>query len=274
MNKQIERRKAGERNAYDLVFERKGGKKVIATVSPKPLFDEDGDFKGSFALFTDITERREKEEQLRSSLREKEMLLREVHHRVKNNLQVTSGLLALSALKEPHKDYIAEARNRINTIALIHTQLYEDEQLDSINIAEHLKKLIANMQHTYGTSDKRISVEVMPSAIRIPLTQSIPCCLAINEILTNAYKHAFRTQKSGKISASFEKEAGNTIHITLQDNGSGIPASAFNRAENTIGLNLAERLVQDQLKGNIDFGVKNGTKVHIRFALDKAAAGD
>lgn len=271
LREQLDRRAQGERSPYELAFVRKDGRQIIATVSPKPLFDDDGSFRGSFSLFVDITKRKQNEELIRSSLREKEVLLREVHHRVKNNLQVTSSLLALSkdeTMGHEALDKLSEARNRINTMALIHTQLYDGKHLDSIHIANHLQKLSVHLLQTYNGSKQQIRIVVEPSEVRLPLTQSVPCCLAVNEILTNACKHAFKDRNEGRVSVSFENGEGDMISIRIRDNGPGIPTDVVENADNTVGLNLARRLVEDQLKGTILFEVNDGTDVTIRFEVD------
>lgn len=225
-----------------------------------------------FGVVKDITNRKKREEMIESSLREKEVLLREVHHRVKNNLQVVSSLLSLGKYKRMgHSpiDLLAEAQSRIRAIALIHSQLYAGEKLDSIVISKHISQLWDHLRTTYLGSNTQVTFDLKPSNICLPLEQCIPFCLALNEILTNACKHAFKNQKQGAITVLFEQEENDIVRVSISDNGSGLPDSVLENPCDTVGLNLATTLIRDQLHGKILFEVKNGTTVSIRFRVEE-----
>lgn len=265
---------SGETTVIPLRYHRKKDGTVFPAEISTGLLTVDGRTVLCGAI-RDITKRMRNEEAIRTSLKEKESLLREVHHRVKNNLQVTSSLLALSRngdMDEEATNRLTDARNRINTMALIHTQLYDSEHLDSVRISGYIEKLSSQLLLSYSDPSRNIEIVVDPSDVCLSLTQSVPCCLAINEFLTNSCKHAFGEGGEGRIIASFD-ERDDTITITVRDNGCGIPMDVVENHEDTVGLDLAIRLVEDQLKGKVDFEVDDGTCVTIRFGADDRVDG-
>jgi len=230
--------------------------------------------EGDLALLRTVSEiignafeRTMAEEKLRSSLNEKEILLREVHHRVKNNLQVVSSLLDLGMLytgKAQERRILEDARSKVNTMALIHTHLYKETQFDTINIARCLNNLIEQLSCLYASAGN-IDTLIQTSDVHLNINQAIPCALVINELISNAYKHAFREKQSGTIEVSITADGGGEISIMLRDDGIGMPAGIELDSIESLGLTLVNNLVKNQLKGDISMQRRDGTEYTIQF---------
>jgi PAS domain S-box-containing protein len=223
---------------------------------------------GRVYSFRDITERKRAELQLISSLEEKEILLREIHHRVKNNLQLTTSLLDMTRLRTTDPgtaSILTDIMMKIQTMAQIHTRLYESKQFDRINMGGQIRDQIRAIMSIYGAGDREIAVEIDSPELYLPLDQAIPCALALNEILSNAYKHAFRGRKSGTVWYSAEELDGR-IRFTIRDNGVGLPGGFDLNRANTLGLKLVRTLVQQQLRGTLEIRRrKRGTEVIVEL---------
>jgi PAS domain S-box-containing protein len=216
----------------------------------------------------DITERKRAEEQLKASLQEKEMLLKEIHHRVKNNFQIITSMLSLqeSSIKDEESlILLREPKNRIRSMALIHERLYQSKDLAGIDFAEYIHIVTRELYQTYLCDPNRISLQIDAEKIMLGIEKAIPCGLIVNELVSNAMKHAFpRKIKRGEISITL-KEQNNTIHLTISDNGVGIPNSIDIQKVNTVGLKLVNRLNETQLRGDIQLNRKKGTAFSITF---------
>jgi len=219
--------------------------------------------------FRDVTDRRQAEEDLLASLRDKEVLLREIHHRVKNNLQIVSGLLDMTRKRaqDPATSAILiDMMTKINTMAQIHTRLYESKQFNKIDMNTQIRDQISALSNIYTNKDCEISTTVKTSSIYLTVDQAIPCALMINEILTNAYKHAFKGRKRGSIDISALQENGH-MRISIRDDGIGV-SSDFDKAQsNSLGFKLIRALIQYQLKGSFMINNENGTEVSVKFPV-------
>ncbi|MBU7016743.1 MAG: PAS domain S-box protein [Theionarchaea archaeon] len=217
------------------------------------------------AAFINITERRKAEEQIKASLREKEVLLREIHHRVKNNLQVISSLLNLQASHSKDSQYeilLKDSQYRIRTMALIHEMLYQSENLAEINFEEYITSLVTGLVRSYNAADKvALSVEV--GDIPMGIDAAIPCGLIINELVSNALKHAF-PDRNGEIVISLQVTDGRA-QLIVADNGIGISDTIDFRATDTLGLDLVISLAEEQLEGTITLDKTKGTAFTIIF---------
>ena len=216
----------------------------------------------------DITELKEKEEKLRASLREKEILLRELHHRVKNNLQIISSLLRLQARHtddERVSRLLSESQHRINSISLIHEKFYRSESLAEIKLGEYTKSLINELFRSYGTDKNRVQVELRFKEILLPIDKAIPAGLIINELVSNVLSYAFPAGKKGKLEIGITSPEKKMVEITVRDNGVGIPDSVSFDSPSTLGFRLIKILVNDQLKGEIKLKRRGGTEFIIRF---------
>ncbi len=217
-------------------------------------------------IMRDISEQKKIEETIRISLEEKELLLYEIHHRVKNNLQIISSLLDMSAMRISDsyaQDLIKDVQSKILTMSIIHNSLYKSSRFDSINVGECLRDIINNMGRLYDNST--IDIQVESSEIFLPIHTAIPCCLVLNEALSNASKHAFPRNARGTIHVSAKKNDDGEVLISVKDDGSGIPDTIDIAKTTSIGLKLMRTLVNDQLKGRIEINRERGTEVAFRF---------
>jgi len=212
------------------------------------------------ALEEEISQRMKTEEQLQAMLNEKTLLLREVHHRVKNNLQIIISLtnLQLRQIEDPQmKRIMAETQNRVRAMALVHEKLYKSETLADIDLAEYVRFLTSHLFAYYETDSRRVTLKIEIGEIMVSINTAIPIGLILNELVSNALKHAFPGGRSGTlaISASSDK---NTISLAVKDNGVGIPADLDWRNTQSLGLRLVVSLV-NQLDGTIDLDRSGGT---------------
>jgi PAS domain S-box-containing protein len=219
--------------------------------------------------FRDITDRKHAEENLVASLQEKEVLLREIHHRVKNNLQLISGLLDMTRMRtgdESTNEILTDMMLKIQTMAQIHTRLYESKQFGKVSLTGQIQDQIAGLSDIYSHQGHEISCEIHSEEVFLPVDQAIPCALVVNEILSNAYKHAFTGRKKGTIEISAVMENGR-IKITVRDDGIGLPTDFDISRTSSLGLKLIRTLVQHQLKGSLTIQSRNGTEMSIEFPV-------
>lgn len=216
-------------------------------------------------------ERKKIEEDLNSSLREKELLLKEIHHRVKNNLQIISSLLSLqsASLRGKHlRQKFRESQDRIRSMALLHEVLYSNKDLNNVSSSRYFKALTHSLYDSYETSTKQISLEINidKRSEKLPIDIAIPCGLIINELISNSLKYAFPKQKKGQICVEMKasKTQRNRYTLTISDNGIGLPASVKPDAPKTLGLQLVVALTE-QLSGTIVANKKKGAEFVITF---------
>lgn len=221
-------------------------------------------------LIRDITIDKQNQEKLTQSLKEKEVLLKEVHHRVKNNMQIISSILNLqsSYTNDPLiLNLLRESQNRIKTMAYIHESLYQNKTFSFVNFNEYLSQLISNIVHSYSVSPEKIKLLINCNKVVLNLDVSIPLGLIINELVTNAIKHAFPSTSKGIISVDLKTE-NNLVTLTVQDNGIGIDTEFNPESSNSLGLQLVHTLI-DQIDGKISFELlkPHGTIVNISFVI-------
>ncbi|MBN2378486.1 tetratricopeptide repeat protein [candidate division WOR-3 bacterium] len=217
-------------------------------------------------LEAEIVERRKVEEQIKASLEEKEVLLREVHHRVKNNLQVISSLLNLQSRYGKDKNMLRifdQSQNRIESMALIHEKLYESEDLARIDLKEYLQKLTSSLFASYKIQSNKVALQINISDVLLGIEKAIPLALIINELISNSLQHAFPEGKKGRISIDLKEDKENYL-LTLVDNGIGLPQDFDIDNSKSLGLRLVKMLV-DQLQGDLNFTGKKGTEFNIKF---------
>lgn len=207
--------------------------------------------------------------QLDRSLHEKDLLLKEIHHRVKNNLQIVASLLHSQArqVTDPATlSMLEECQNRVRAMALVHERLYRSEDIASIDLADYVKFMGESLIRFYGTAGSHIKLEVALSGIRFDINRAIPLGLIVNELLSNALKHAFPAGRRGTITVSGTNNDG-TIRIAVADDGAGIPASFDWRNAGSLGLRLVTSLA-DQLGGTVDLDRTSGTTFTIAIPAD------
>lgn len=211
------------------------------------------------------TEAEEKNVIIENSLKEKEILLKEIHHRVKNNLQIISSLLNLQAkgLKDDEtKKVMNEARARIASMALIHQKIYQSGNLGSVDLQTYIEQMVQSLETTFNSSNKNISYYINTHGIILDIDTSIPLGLIINELLTNSYKYAFVNREAGMIIVNLEKKTAEELELEVADNGVGLPPDFDANTLNSLGLKLVKGLA-NQIKGIVRFENKNGTHCYI-----------
>ncbi|HUQ94634.1 MAG TPA: PAS domain S-box protein [Bryobacteraceae bacterium] len=216
---------------------------------------------------SDITERKAADRQLRTSLREKEVLLKEIHHRVKNNLQVISSLLNLQGeyLADPMARLVLEEMNhRVRSIAAIHGMLYASPDLSSIDFAGYLRIIATDLASLYSERISHVRVEVTSGPVFLDITQAVPCGLIVNELLTNGFKHAFPDSRPGVIKVSFGV-SGSQCQLEVTDDGVSLPENIQPHTVSSMGLQLVHLLVE-QLNGTLELQRSGGTRFQIAFA--------
>lgn len=217
---------------------------------------------------TDITERKHAEEQLKESLKEKEILLREIHHRVKNNMQVISSLLMLQEeLSENEKviEMLKDSQNRITSMALIHEKLYRSENLSKIELKEYIDDLVSGLFQSYGINEDKVALNINAENVLLEIDSAIPCGLIINELVSNSLKHAFPKDESGEINIFIRSKNEDMIELLIGDNGVGIPKDLDFRRTESLGLRIVNVLVENQLHGEITLNRDKGTEFKIKF---------
>ncbi|MDR3629380.1 MAG: CHASE domain-containing protein [Desulfocapsaceae bacterium] len=235
-----------------------------------------GGKKCLIASVRDISERKQAEETMKTALKEKEILLREIHHRVKNNMQMISSLLTLQAEaveNEQIRQTFIECQQRIITMAMIHETLYSGNDLSSINLSDYLKRLIS---HLRGIFSRHTGVQIITEldAIELNIDTAVPCGLIINELLTNAFKHAFLQGDSGLIKIKNHPVGKKELVLEISDNGRGLPADLDFDNPSSLGLKLVKGLLEHQLNGSWNIIDEGGTTFILRWPLPFQKRGE
>ncbi len=241
----------------------------LASVS---VFDHMKHGKVVVSVHTDITDRKHAEEKIKASLEEKEVLLSEIHHRVKNNMQVIISLFRLRADKIEDKKYadmFKEGEDRIRSMALIHEQLYQTKDFANINFGEYIKSLANGLFISHGVDTNKIKLNIDIKDVSFDIENAIPCGLIINELVSNSLKHAFPQQREGNISIILQSTNEDGFGLTVSDNGVGIPEDLDIRDAESMGLQLVRILAEQTLEGKMELKRKEGTQFH--FLLKRVA---
>jgi len=204
---------------------------------------------------------------LQTSLREKELLLKEIHHRVKNNLQIIISLLKLQSDYVKDKDItdiLKDSQDRIKTMSLVHEKLYQSKDLTNIDLNDYIKHLMIGLFRSYGVDPNKITFHINIEILPLEIDMAIPCGLIINELVSNSLKHAFPEDGKGEMKVILHKDHGETV-LVVSDNGAGIPEHIDFRNTESLGLRLVTILAEDQLRGNISLNRAKGTEFCIKF---------
>ena len=221
-------------------------------------------------IFRDITAQMQVEDQINASLKEKETLLHEIHHRVKNNMTVISSLLWLQANSMEDKrlkEALMDSQNRVQLMSIIHETLYRSDTLAAIDLKTYLSELGRIIIQNYSISNK-VQLKVEAENIMISVKQASPVGLIVNELIANCLKYAFTDDGEGEIVLSLKSIKENGIELTVSDNGVGIPEDFDLKTADSLGLKLVKLLAEKQLGGSIDIESKNGTKFTIKFNIE------
>ena len=224
---------------------------------------------GFFAL---ALQRKDAQDQMRTALREKEILLREIHHRVKNNLQVISSLLSLQAggmSDEKALEMLKESQNRVRSMALVHEQLHRSRELSGISFPEYVRTLTAGLFSSYGIDSQNVSLNLEVKEACLPIDAAVPCGLIVQELVSNALKHAFPGGRQGEITIGMERLApSGQWELRVADNGIGLPPGVDLETASSLGLRLV-RILAEQLNGTMRHTSKPGSEFRIRFESEE-----
>lgn len=258
-----------------LLGRRSDGTEFPVDIMLSPIETADGTVV--LAVVRDITERRqaEEQEQVRRELRQKELLLQEIHHRVKNNLQVVSSLLNLQARavgEQRVADLFRDAQDRVNAMALIHEQLYRSPGSSLVQFSEYVQSLVGRLLQSYAGESRGIRLELAVDPVDLPMDTAIPCGLIVSELVSNALKHAFPAGRSGTISLRFQSADGRCT-LSVRDDGVGLDEARRGSGRQTLGLQMVPALAM-QLDGTFTIGnhPAGGTSAVVEFAVAPAEA--
>jgi PAS domain S-box-containing protein len=282
--KEFEKRKSGVSESYELKLVRKDGSPIWVVINAKSLLDKDGKFMGSLSMLTDITERKKAEEDLRNFeiARKKEL-----HHRIKNNLQIISSILDLQSEFFKGREDIRDSEvlnafkvsiDRVLSIALIHEELYKGKNIELLNFSQYIKELAENLILTYKLETDICFYLDLEEKIFLDMDTAIPLGIIINELITNSFKYAFSGRDKGEIQIELHREESGkrkidgdkntSFTLSVSDNGKGIPEDIDIENLDSLGLQLVTTLV-DQLEGELELKRDNGTEFTIIFKTEE-----
>lgn len=246
---------------------RKDGSEVPVEIALNPVDTDEG--MKVLAAIVDISDRKQKEDRIQAALKEKITLLAEVHHRVKNNLQIVHSLLDLqsSQTKDPVvRSLLENSMGRIKSMSLIHQTLYQSKDFARVAFDEVLSSLVSNIAMSHGIDEKRLTLAIHVEPVALSIAQAIPCGLIVNELLTNAFKYAFPDSRSGTVSVGLQIEDGDQVTLSVSDDGVGLAPDFDLTSLPSLGLELVTVLAE-QIGGELTIQPANPTRFAVRFAL-------
>ena len=249
----------------DLTINNRAGEKVSVIAHPSTIKNGDN-IRGIIIILEDVTDRKRAEKELKQSIKDKDVLLREIHHRVKNNMQIISSLLNLQSRhvdEDETRSVLKESQGRVKSMAMIHEKLYQSTDFSYIDFGKYIEELVFDLFYTYGVNPTIIKPDIQVGDFEINLDTAIPCGLIINELVTNSVKYAFPNGKSGTIKVEF-KSVGEEYLLTVADDGVGLPPNIQPDKTDTLGLQLVTSLL-DQLEGELELDRTRGTMYIIKF---------
>jgi PAS domain S-box-containing protein len=252
----------------DLYGLHKDGTDVPVEIALNPVMTEAGTMV--LAAVVDISDRKQKEQHIQRSLKEKTNLLSEVHHRVKNNLQLIHSLLDLQVLQTEDtsvRDILESSKRRIESMARIHQVLYQSNDFAEVEMSEVLQSLTENIANSFKTDTSQACLSLNVESVLLPITQAIPCGFIVNELVTNALKYAFPDNRSGEVTVNLVLEEDNLVSLSVSDNGVGLPPDIDLGNLSSLGLELVSVLAE-QLGGSLQVNRIQPTRFEIRFSIE------
>jgi PAS domain S-box-containing protein len=249
----------------DLFRLKKDGSEFPIEIGLNPIETEDG--KMVLSAIVDISDRKQKEQRIHAALAEKDILLGEIHHRVKNNLQVVNSLLDLQIdrITDPVVlDMLRESQNRIKSMALIHQTLYESKDFVEVDFRNFLDTMAPTLVSSYGVEPDQVVLNIQADEVLLPISAAIPCGLVVNELVSNALKHAFPNHRRGQINIALSQDDAKMTTLSVSDDGVGIPEGLDLEKSETLGLQLVS-LLAEQLGGAISIQRSHPTRFAITF---------
>lgn len=246
---------------------RKDGKYIWLNNRAMGTYMKEGE-RYFYGIFSDITKRKKMEDQINASLREKEVLLREIHHRVKNNLQTISSLLRLQIRlidEARYGEIFRDIQNRIQVISLVHEKLYRSKDIANIDINDYINSLVKVILQSHGATAGRISVNVEHNDISFDIDKAVTCGLIVNELVSNAVKYAFPGNRNGELMVAIRPVFDKEIELIVRDNGIGMQKDLDIKKVESLGMQLVVILSEEQLKGKIELNRTEGTEFRIKF---------
>jgi PAS domain S-box-containing protein len=260
--------KTGKPDKFESVYHSKDGISHYFESHVGPIISPgNNEIIGLTVSFRDISDRKIVELKIRESLQENEMLLKEIHHRVKNNMALISSLLVLQADTSDDPDItrtLQDSQSRIRSMALVHEKLYQAENLSKIDFPEYIKSLAMHISQLKGVNSNKASLIIRAENISLGIDLAIPCGLVINELLTNAFKYAFPGDKTGEILIQMRLKDNLSYELVISDNGVGLPGHIDIQNPSTFGLHLVN-LLNKQLAGKIEVNREKGTAFTVEF---------
>jgi PAS domain S-box-containing protein len=263
------------RAPYDLEYRvrRRDGEYEWFKVRGRPIQDAAGQIVRWFGTLLNIEDLKHAEAQLMASLREKEVLLQEIHHRVKNNLQIISSLITLQVetFNQPAlRAGLSDVRDRVRTMALVHEKLYQSGDLARLNFTDYATSLLHYLWRAHGDVASRVRLTVAAEPVTLPMTLAVPCGLILNELASNALKHAFPDRPSGEVTVGLTHDAASSqVCLRVSDDGVGLPGEGDWRESRSLGLRLVQMLTQ-QLHGTVEVWPGPGTEFRVAFPVKAA----
>jgi PAS domain S-box-containing protein len=257
---------AGSMRDAETVLIAKDARRIPVSLSASSVQAEDGAHKGIVCVARDLTERKRAEAQIMAALREKDILLKEIHHRVKNNLQMISSLLMLQSEATRSEQALAalsQSRDRIYSMAIIHEMLYRARDLSQVDLTTYTQRLADHLKHSYDVDARGIALKISPGEVLLDADAAIYCGLVIHELVSNAFRHAFPGGRSGEVGIELRTESGRVV-LAVSDNGVGLPPDAELGRDDSLGFQLVTMLT-NQLGGTVEVDRNGGTKIRVAF---------
>jgi PAS domain S-box-containing protein len=236
-------------------------------ITTSPLYDDDGNVMGSVHVARDITERKIIEEQLEQALEDKDLLMKEIHHRVKNNLMIMASLLNMQSRyieDEVARDIFKDSQSRAKTMALIHEKLYQSQELKKLDVQDYMESLARDIYHAYIKDPRRIQLNLEVDNHMLDINTVIPLGLILNEILTNTFKYAFPGDSEGLVNVKFSANENKEFLLEVADNGVGLPSDFHEKKTGSLGMRLIHSLTE-QIKGEVEINSDHGTQIRVKF---------